>query len=159
MTSLSAISTSPDQLWTRDAVEARFVHWIETLKKLPDREAGWLYGSATWWPKIRLSPAELFAQAVEAGSKPGLARPPARPAGPADIRAYEETSLWFHWITRPEDRRLVSAVAALKSRRSRIDWVAARHMARLPDLHYTTLRRRYDAALDAVAARLNAALV
>ena len=143
--------------WTREAVEARFVHWIETLKKLPDREQAWLYGSQTWWPKIRLSPLEMFAQAVQNGGRRAPAQPVRLPASPADIKAYEETSLWFTWLARPEDRRLVSAVAALKCRRSRVDWVAARRLARLPDYHYTTLRRRYDAALDAVAARLNGA--
>jgi hypothetical protein len=145
--------------WTREAVEARFVHWIETLRKLPDREIGWLYGSRTYWPEIPRTQAEIFAAAVENEGKYNPPPPVRRPANAGDIALYEETSGWFVFLPRLSDRRLVTAVVTLKIRRSRIDWEMVRRNTELRGFHYTTLKRRYLSALDLVANNLNAGYV
>lgn len=142
--------------WTRDTVEARFIHWIETLRKLPDREIGWLYGSRTYWPTILRSQAEISDAAEESDAKSGAPPPFRRYANAGDIALYEETSGWFSFIPRISDRRLVTAVVTLKIRRSRIDWEMVRRNTELGGYHYTTLKRRYLSALDHVANNLNA---
>jgi hypothetical protein len=146
-------------VWTRSAVEARFIHWVEVLRKLPDREIGWLYGSQTYWPKISRGPSEISADAVEHKGKYEQPAPVRRPASCNDIALYEETSNWFGLLPRPSDRRLVTAVATLKIYRSRIDWEIVKRNTELRGYHYTTLKRRYEAALDLVAGKLNLQLL
>lgn len=142
--------------WTREAVEARFIHWIETLRRLPDRENSWLYGSLTYWPAIPQTQAEIFAAAVENKGRHDVRPPARRLANAGDIALYEETSGWFGFMPRISDRRLVTAVVILKTRRSRIDWEMVRRNTELRGYHYTTLKRRYESALDRVAGHLNA---
>lgn len=124
-------------------IEARLFEAIRTLRRLPDRERGYLQGLRAKWPETLRDFMDEWANAIERGGfEPMRARAPA--PSPAAIDRMLPTLAWLRWLG-PEDRRVISLRAFGVSW-----WKIAARMDRCE----RTAQRRHERSLKIIAARL-----
>lgn len=134
------------EFWSFDDVEQRLIEaWI-SLRRLPDREQGWLRTSTMGlWRQVQSEEAE--ADPYELPPRPGLTR--------AEVREMEEALGWLEGVE-PTDRKLIGlAVGRLARGDARVPW---RRLLRAMGLRHGAdgLRKRYGRAIKAICALLNA---
>jgi hypothetical protein len=137
---------SPNESLDRSAlaeIEARLFEAIRTLRRLPDRERGYLQGLRARWPEPLRDFWDEWALAIERGGFEAMrARPPA--PSPAAIDRMLPTLHWLSWLDKDE-RRIVSLRALGVSW-----WQIASRMGRSE----RTAQRRHEQGLKMIAARL-----
>jgi len=130
------------------SVEDRIVEAVWTERCLPGGGSGGRCGISYLHER-----SEIFANAVAAGD---WQRPhPGRPAPKAIDRMHEPLS-WLAWLSR-ETAAIVRAAALSKEGDpdANVGWgFVRRQVVAAEDISVRTLQRRYDAGLNAIAARL-----
>jgi hypothetical protein len=148
-------------IWTFDAVEERLVEAMQVLRRMPDRERGFLSsGGRAIWPQIVHTLEEILSAAPDDGSiRPG----PVMRREQADM---EEALEWLGYVKEGPARTIVGlALGQLASGSSRVSWnvvwaiMERRGMTAEPGLKLTpdSLRMRYGRALNAICEKLNRA--
>ncbi|WP_158010623.1 DUF6362 family protein [Tardibacter chloracetimidivorans] len=133
--------------WTPDAVQEGFIQAWESLRRMPDREKGWMRsGTSSLWRQVQREWGAYSQDAEDVRLTLGLRA--------VEVDQMEEALQWLE-LLRPEDRKLVGAVLPVLAKGySRIPWgriKARRGLEGKPD----TLKKRYRRALDMIAAALN----
>jgi hypothetical protein len=125
------------------AIEARLFEAVRTLTFLPDRERAYLQDLRSFWPATVRDPWEEFSVAVARGRYAAIKVKPPAPT-PAAIDRMLPTLSWLGWLD--EDGRKLVWLRAFG-----ISWwrIAAK-MGRSE----RTAQRRYEQALNIIAARL-----
>ncbi|MFW2829889.1 hypothetical protein [Sphingomonas sp. ID0503] len=135
--------------WTFASVEERLIEAWGFLRRMPDREAGWL----------RTSTMSLWRQSVSDRSERWLDRDEDRPVRvglrTAEVERMTEALQWVERWGRPVDMPvLAEAIAFQAEERDRPDWFVIWERVNngsSPD----ALRKRYDRAISGFAIRLN----
>jgi hypothetical protein len=144
-----------NKTWTSELVEKRLIEAADTLRRMSDREWGWLYKSKTYWPDVKQTEAEIFSNAVENGGLHAAMEEPYVPAARDAIGRYWETVDWYKFVKEPADRKITWAVAVSLTRPNKlVSWGMVKNSTGIY-LHYTTLARRYKSAVDDMVRGLN----
>jgi hypothetical protein len=144
--------------WTFDDVEERLIEAWGFLRRMPDREAGWLRPSImSLWQQVSMTAEERAAAYQIDGDdydRDVLPRPPGLRS--VEVDRMEEALNWLRHV--PErDRRLVGfAIERLERGEARVPWRdLMRPMGVVRGEH--GLRKRYSRAIAAIAGALNMA--
>ncbi|MGC4252447.1 MAG: hypothetical protein QM605_13555 [Sphingobium sp.] len=135
-------------------VEERLVEAMLVMRRLSDREAGWLRVKASWPDIVREHEAGDYDARGYLGNSSDI---PLRslPATRKDIGLMEEA---FGWVmaAKPEDRRLIAlAIGALSRGEKRVPWMKLRKPMGIK-LGAHGLRKRYERAMHQVVKSANA---
>lgn len=122
------------EVWTPEAIAARIVEAVDTLKRLPVPD---IQRNVTRWPDFVRDSREAYGY--------GAARVSHAPAAPEAIGRLDETLLWLRWLPRPAQRILWSRANGLSWRR------IALFVGKSPN----TCRAWYLSGLHHIACRLN----
>ena len=135
-------------------VEERLVEAMLAMRRMSDREAGWLRVKACWPDIVREdSRGDYDARGVDMGPPP--LRP--LPASRRDIAQMEEA---FGWVmaVKPEDRKLIGlAITALAQGQKQVPWMQLRKPMGVK-LGAHGLRKRYGRAMHLVVRQANATI-
>lgn len=123
-------------MWTPALVEGLLAEAVDTLRRLPDREARFRAGVGSAWP-------DVVRDAATAYGADGV-RVRLGPPSPAAIDRLDRVIAWLAWLNEPQ-RRIVWAVAS--------GFTVAR-LARQIGCHRNTVANRHAAALRLIAGRL-----
>ena len=100
----AAISTETSSGdWTASQVEAFLVEATWTLRRLPDKERAWLYGSTVMWPATMPGGFEGYGRGVESSL---MQRRRSSPM-PKEIDRYQGVLDWLQWLPDVTDRRVI----------------------------------------------------
>ncbi|SCW77497.1 hypothetical protein SAMN02927924_02803 [Sphingobium faniae] len=138
-------------------VEERLVEAMLVMRRLSDREAGWLRVKASW-PDIvgEPEPGDYDARGYLGNSSDIPLRP--LPATRNDIAMMEEAFAWV-MAAKAEDRRLIAlAIGALARGEKRVPWMRLRKPMGIK-LGAHGLRKRYDRAMHQVVKAANQGLL
>jgi hypothetical protein len=124
-------------------IEARLFEAIRTLRRLPDRERGYLQGLKARWPEPLRDFWDEWANVIERGGFEAMRAQPPAPS-PAAIDRMLPTLHWLTWLDKDE-RRIVFLRAFGVSW-----WQIASRMGRSE----RTAQRRHEQGLKIIAARL-----
>ena len=134
------------------------VRWVvgnamDTLRRMPDREAGWLYGQRSLWPDIARNYAErlaAFEQELKALLSGEGDSPRKTPASPLAIRRMHIVFGLFPYLVvgrnRRRDYRILSGMAGGQT---------STRLAREIGCHQQTVMDRLKVQLAAIAHRLS----
>ena len=126
--------THPRRNWTMEAVEARLIEAVDTLKRIPVPD---IQRTVTRWPDVVRDSREAYGYAA-VGFRPA-------PAAPDAIARLDRTLEWLRWL--PRDAQRIAWARA-----SGVSWRRIAHFAgKVPN----TCRAWYLAALRAIALRLD----
>ena len=135
-------------------VEERLVEAMLVMKRLSDREAGWLRVKASWPDIIRERELGDYDARGYLGNSSDIPLKPL-PATRKDIAMMEEAFAWV-LAAKPDDRRLIAlAIGALARGEKRVPWMKLRKpmgVTRGAD----GLRMRYERAMRKVVIAANA---
>lgn len=137
-------------------VEERLVEAMLVMKRLSDREAGWLRVKASWPDIVRDHEAGDYDARGYLGTSSDIPLKPA-PATRKDIGMMEEA---FGWVlaAKPDDRKLIAlAITALARGEKRVPWMQLRKPMGLK-LGAHGLRKRYERSMYLVVKAANARL-
>lgn len=137
-------------------VEERLVEAMLVMKRLSDREAGWLRVKASWPDIIRERGLGDYDARGYLGNSSDIPLKPL-PATRKDIALMEEAFAWV-LAAKPDDRRLIAlAIGALARGEKRVPWMKLlRPMGLTLGAH--GLRKRYERSMRAVVKSANARL-
>lgn len=135
-------------------VEMRLVEAMLVMRRMSDREAGWLKVKACWPDIVRdRNAGDYDARGVDMGPPP--LRP--LPASRRDIAEMEEAFGWV-MVVKPEDRKLIGlAITALARGEKQVPWMHLRKPMGVK-LGADGLRMRYGRAMHKVTKAANAAI-
>jgi hypothetical protein len=147
-----------DAFWSFDDVQERLVEAYGFLRRLPDREQGWLKtATMSLWQQVNATAGMTAVEQAEwrlyragdAPRLPGLTRD--------EVERMEATLRWLEWV-QPEQRKVVHmAVGQLASgRQSRIAWGSLASDPTCPG-SADKLRMAYNRSVTRICNRLNAA--
>ncbi len=138
-----------------DSLNAQMTHFLETrlvdaawtLRRLPDREKGFLYQRQTLWPDMR----QTDGQPIDLSIDTVFARKQVRPS-PRQIDAMIPTMDLLRLLPDIKDRNVVFWGAWHQDGevQARIPWAKVRRSLG-SDLSRWTMKRRYQSALDWLA--------
>lgn len=135
-------------------VEERLVEAMLVMRRMSDREAGWLRVKACWPDIVREDArGDYDARGVDMGP------PPLRPL-PASRRDVAEMEEAFGWVlaVKPEDRKLIGlAITALAQGDKQVPWMRLRKPMGVK-LGAHGLRKRYGRAMHLVVKAANATI-
>lgn len=135
-------------------VEERLVQAVLVMRRLSDREAGWLRVKACWPDIVRernLGDYDARGGEMEAPTLRPL------PATRRDIAEMEEAFAWV-LAAKEQDRRLIAlAIGALAQGEKRIPWMRLRKPMGIK-LGAHGLRKRYERAMHLVTKAANRAI-
>lgn len=133
-------------------VEERLVEAMLVMRRMSDREAGWLRVKACWPDIVREDDrGDYDARGVD------MIAPAPRPL-PATRRDIAEMEEAFGWVlaAKPEDRRLIAlAIGALAQGAKQVPWMRLRKPMGIK-LGAHGLRKRYGRAMHVVTKAANA---
>ena len=137
-----------DGFWTFDLVQERLVEAYGFLRRLPDREAGWLRTTTMGlWREVKREWGD-YVDADERPRIPGLTR--------NEVARMDEALEWLGWV-KPESRKIVgTALRQLHNGYSRIAWGEMTPDPTQPGSS-DRLRMAYGRALNVICRRLNSA--
>lgn len=144
--------------WTFDDVEQRLIEAWGFLRRMPDRESGWMRPAVmSIWKLVTLTEREawlLYETKSDDYHRDALPRPPGLRA--SEVDRMEEALEWMRFV--PErDRRLVGlAIERLERGETQVPW---RKLLVLLGVRRGAdgLRMRYSRAITAIANALNVA--
>ncbi len=143
------------RLYSFDDVQDRLVEAMLVMRKLSDREAGWLRVKAMWPDIVR--ERELGDYDARGGDMQAPAPRPL-PATRKDIAEMEEAFAWV-LAAKERDRRLIAlAIGALANGEKRVPWMKLR-AAMGVKRGAGGLRMRYERAMRSVVKAANAGLL
>lgn len=159
-TTLPPISPSQEReegrLKSFSDVEERLVEAMLVMKRLSDREAGWLRVRASWPDIVREHEAGDYDARGYLGNSGDIPLRPL-PATRKDIAMMEEAFAWV-LAAKPDDRKLIAlAIGALARGEKRVPWMQLRKpmgVTRGAD----GLRMRYERAMRKVVKAANASI-
>lgn len=141
------------RLYSFADVEERLVEAMLVMKRLSDREAGWLRVKASWPDIIRERELGDYDARGYLGNSSDIPLKPL-PATRKDIAMMEEAFAWV-LAAKPDDRRLIAlAISALARGEKRVPWMKLRKpmgVTRGAD----GLRMRYERAMRKVVIAAN----
>ncbi len=126
--------------WTRESVVARLREAMGVVRRLPNRELRWVRGGAgTYWPEILYNRDDRSDQ--EARRNDTYVRP-----GGAALDAADAALGWVLWLDEYSRGLVLARCAGL----------GLRPLCKRLGIHRETARRRFNAAAQDIADRLNA---
>lgn len=137
-------------------VEERLVEAMRVMKRLSDREAGWLRVKASWPDIVREHEAGDYDARGYLGNSSDI---PLRPL-PATRKDIAEMEQAFAWVlaAKPDDRKLIAlAISALARGEKRVPWMKLRKPMGVK-LGAHGLRKRYERSMRAVVKAANASI-
>ncbi|MEA3541952.1 MAG: hypothetical protein U9R77_07520 [Pseudomonadota bacterium] len=135
-------------------VEERLVEAMLVMRRLSDREAGWLRVKASWPDIVREHEAGDYDARGYLGNSSDIPLKPL-PATRRDIAEMEEAFAWV-LAAKERDRRLIAlAIGALARGEKRVPWMALRKPMGIK-LGANGLRMRYERAMHLVVKAANA---
>lgn len=135
-------------------VEERLVEAMLVMRRLSDREAGWLRVKASWPDIVREHEAGDYDARGYLGNSSDIPLKPL-PATRRDIAEMEEAFAWV-LAAKERDRRLIAlAIGALARGEKRVPWGKLLRPMGLK-LGQHGLRKRYDRAMHLVVKAANA---
>ena len=144
------------RLYSFADVEERLVEAMLVMRRLSDREAGWLRVKASWPDIIRDHEAGDYDARGYLGNSSDIPLKPL-PATRRDIAMMEEAFAWV-LAAKPDDRKLIAlAIGALARGEKRVPWMKLRKpmgLTRGAD----GLRMRYERAMRKVVKAANASI-
>lgn len=144
----------PPPVWTNEIVKEWVAEALDTLRRLPDRERGWVYGQKSQWPDVWQSAADAFAvdvQRVGRGERTERERREAdaiNSRGPASAIAISRLDCVIHWF-KALDRR-EAQIVILTAQGVRHGLIRNR-----TGLGRTSVHRIQKAGLNKIATALN----
>ena len=135
-------------------VEERLVEAMLVMRRMSDREAGWLRVKACWPDIVREYEAGDYDARGYLGTSSDI---PLRPL-PASRRDIADMEQAFAWVlaAKPEDRRLIAlAIGALAQGAKQVPWMRLRKPMGIK-LGAHGLRKRYGRAMHVVTKAANA---
>ena len=135
-------------------VEERLVEAMLVMRRLSDREAGWLRVKASWPDIVREHEAGDYDARGHLGNSSDIPLKPL-PATRRDIAEMEEAFAWV-LAAKERDRRLIAlAIGALARGEKRVPWGRLLRPMGLK-LGQHGLRKRYERAMHLVVKAANA---
>ena len=151
--------TTESEAWTPSQVEAFLVEATWTLRRLPDKEKAWLYGSSVMWPAHAVQGIDGYGRDLS----PFMQRLKTSPA-PRQIDRYQKILDWLQMLPDTTDRRVVFWACwhlngeARTSERDPLPWGRVRNSMGVGDgqrgYSRWALKRRHAGSLVLIAAVL-----
>jgi len=143
--------------WTPAQVEAHLVEAAWTMRRLPDKERAWLYGSTVMWPAFRSTASDAFGGPSMSALQQSLRTRPT----PKQIDGYQPILDWLQMLPDTTDRRVIFWAAwhlnglSRASEREPLPWGKVRQSLGVTngERGYSrwSLKRRHSSGLQLIA--------